>query len=109
MIVEIDLFSGRPNPRWELGPVEARALEKLEAGLRPAAGPPPEPPALGYRGFVYRSGGGMRRAYGGQIRGEERALEDPQRRIERLLLDSLPADLAAVRERVAPLLKGGAE
>lgn len=51
MEVELDLFSGRPNPRWELNAEEAATLadrlRDLPRGLRGG-----EPPSLGYRGFV---------------------------------------------------------
>lgn len=49
LLVELDIFSGRPNPTWRLSPGEAgELLEKLRAlgpGSRPRMG-------LGYRGFV---------------------------------------------------------
>jgi hypothetical protein len=54
MIIEIDVFSGRPNPRWELSPAEGdELLARLqEQSLPPGASPPPR---AGYRGFiVYR-------------------------------------------------------
>lgn len=47
---ELDIFSGRPNPRWMLS---AEQLERLRRQLNepvPAAAPPPL--GLGYRGFV---------------------------------------------------------
>jgi hypothetical protein len=49
--VELDIFSGRPNPVWELGEAEVRELEsRIER-----ATPSQEIialPGLGYRGFV---------------------------------------------------------
>ncbi len=53
MQVEVDVFSGRPNPAWEIGPDEARMLAERLAAL-PAAPPSPEPDGLGYRGVVVR-------------------------------------------------------
>ena len=51
MHVEIDVYSGRPNPSFELseplGKEFARMLEKLPRATREAA-----EPGLGYRGFV---------------------------------------------------------
>src|SRR5262245_54099195 len=51
MHVEIDVYSGRPNPSFELSEALskefARMLEKLSRATREAA-----EPGLGYRGFV---------------------------------------------------------
>ncbi len=50
MQVEIDLFSGRPNPVWDLTAAEVPALRaRLEA--LPAAAPATLPDRLGYRGL----------------------------------------------------------
>ncbi len=50
MEVELDLFSGRPNPRWSLSAEQVEELARRLAEL-PAAEPPTAPPALGYRGL----------------------------------------------------------
>lgn len=49
--VELDIFSGRPNPAWELGERDASEFESMIQRARPARGTV-ELPALGYRGFV---------------------------------------------------------
>src|SRR5688572_17801214 len=56
--VELDAFSGRPNPEWTLSSAEAAELAALLRGL-PALSDstPPEAP-LGYRGFWVRNPGG---------------------------------------------------
>lgn len=54
MHVELDAFSGRANPRWELSPAEVTDLKTRMAGL-PRCGHPAGEPALGYRGFVLSS------------------------------------------------------
>ena len=72
MIVELDVFSGRPNPTWSL-PVE-QAVELLEA-LKdlPPADKPLRGNGLGYRGFVLSNpdrAGGLAphiRIYGGIV------------------------------------------
>jgi hypothetical protein len=51
MRVELDIFSGRPNPSWELTVEEAYHLAMRLADL-PAAVPEFTPRALGYRGLV---------------------------------------------------------
>lgn len=54
--VEIDIFSGRPNPAWTLSAAEAAALARLLAQLPPGAAP--KAVGLGYRGFVVSDGSG---------------------------------------------------
>jgi len=48
--VELDIFSGEPNPKWELSEEQ---IEELEARLRVffVSTKPQTPPPLGYRGF----------------------------------------------------------
>jgi hypothetical protein len=48
--VELDLFSGRPNPRWTLAGRRVDELRDRVRGLSP--GDSKEIPGLGYRGFV---------------------------------------------------------
>src|SRR5207248_1561861 len=47
----LDVFSGRPNPSWELTPQEAQELVKRLTGLVPANRAPAQG-GLGYRGFT---------------------------------------------------------
>ncbi|SHE67960.1 hypothetical protein [Streptoalloteichus hindustanus] len=51
MRVELDAFSGRPNPVWEATAPESAELLSLLRRLRTSADPV-EPPGLGYRGFL---------------------------------------------------------
>lgn len=64
--VDLDVWSGRPNPTWTLTPEEevelAKHLRDLE-GIEKAV----EPPALGYRGFVLSSPGRRLRVYRGTL------------------------------------------
>lgn len=102
MLVELDLFSGRPNPRWELDARGRDHLAQLQRRLRPArAGA--DPPGLGYRGFVWRDGTGAAasRAYGGYLRILGATLGDPAFSIERYLLGCLPAEFESLRPRIA--------
>ena len=56
-LVELDVFSGRPNPSWPLTPDESRELLARMDRLEPDG--PEQRPVLGYRGFiVYRTGRG---------------------------------------------------
>jgi hypothetical protein len=98
--VELDIFSGRPNPRWELSPPEVRSLRSLQRFLRPTSTAPFEPPGLGYRGFGYQLDGSVWRAYRGFVAGNGLVLADPGSRIERLLLASTPAEYGELVARV---------
>lgn len=50
MQVEIDLFSGRPNPVWDLTAAEVSEL-KARLDSLPAGAPTAMPEVLGYRGL----------------------------------------------------------
>ena len=64
--VELDVYSGRVNPSWELPAEDSRELARRLAGLATAATPPAEP-GLGYRGFVISSPGRSVRVYQGVV------------------------------------------
>ena len=70
--VELDAFSGRPNPRWTLAGNEENELWNRIASLPPAPAQQ-EPEHLGYRGFVLRRGTTTARVYMGRIWVRERA------------------------------------
>ena len=101
MLVELDVFSGRPNPRWELDEERTRELRQLESRLIPARQAAPEPPGLGYRGFVYADAGGQVRAYRGYVKTARTVLADPSLSVEKYLLNQLPAEHAELRTRLA--------
>lgn len=58
--IELDVYSGRPNPVWNLDPKETEfllaQLEKLPSA--PDVTPPTE--RLGYRGFIIKPASGTR-------------------------------------------------
>lgn len=65
LVVELDVFSGRPNPRWTLaGEPLAEIVRSVRAGMMTEANPPTH---LGYRGFVLRGGGEQARVFGGAV------------------------------------------
>lgn len=101
MLVELDAFSGRPNPRWELDEQGSRELRLLEKRLTPVDGPAPEPPGLGYRGYVYSNDSGQVRAYRGFVTTCRAVLADPSRTVERYLTGQLPADHGEIRDWIA--------
>lgn len=100
--VELDIYSGRPNPSWPLSQADLRALAAILQGLEPTRDQAP-PDGLGYRGFVIRGDGA---ALAGHDRlvvyhdlifaGQGRAavvLSDPGRSVERWLAAWLGANL----------------
>jgi hypothetical protein len=99
VFVELDVFSGRPNPSWELDDRTSEELRQLQSRLTKARQTAPEPPGLGYRGFLYGDGD-RARAYRGFVRTPEGDLADPTFSIERFLLDRLPAEYSGLRSRI---------
>lgn len=56
--VELDIFSGRPNPRWALdGREEAELIERMSDRTVPFVAPMDTDGYLGYRGFVIKATG----------------------------------------------------
>jgi hypothetical protein len=66
MEIEIDAFSGRPNPTWVESPERAAAVSRALSSLVEAPARP-EPDHLGYRGFIIRQRGLHARVYGGYV------------------------------------------
>ena len=86
MLVELDIFSGRPNPRWELDEHAAETLRRLVSRLSVTSASPPEAPGLGYRGFVVTDDGERFRAFRGYVSRDGVVLADPTSSVERFLL-----------------------
>lgn len=55
MNVELDAFSGRPNPQWTLPFEDAKVIRAKIASL-PKTEDRPNIPDLGFRGFILTSG-----------------------------------------------------
>lgn len=105
MLVELDVFSGRVNPLWQLDAGQEQRVRALQQGLPERGEPMAEPPGLGYRGFRYTLDGVPWRAWNGAVAGRGRAFDDPRRTVERLLLELLPTEYAALRERITDELE----
>ena len=79
--VELDVFSGRPNPKWTMTEKSVAIWQQVEAS--PSAESLDEPNHLGYRGFVLRRGTTEARVYNGWIwvreHGGTRTLRDSSR------------------------------
>lgn len=93
MLVELDVFSGRPNPEWTLTAAEAAKLEVITTSLPVAAAPPPSFEGLGYRGIVVRNpadSGWSLVAFRDTVRirtqGKSEVRADPEAKVERWLL-----------------------
>src|SRR5690349_11395071 len=102
-MVELDLFSGRPNPRWSLSVAQAAELSGLLARLEASSATQEDVLAgLGYRGFRIEGGeDGPAIVWRGRYRSRSRRLADPERTIEWFLLDQLPPEHAGLRAVVA--------
>jgi hypothetical protein len=101
MLVELDVFSGRPNPQWELDEPTANELRRIMGGLTATTNELPVPPGLGYRGFILADGSGQSRVYKGYVTRANGVFADPSFTVERFLLDRLPVELQGLRSRVA--------
>lgn len=97
MDVEVDLYSGRPNPRFHLEQEVATELMRLLTDLPPLSGHAAPRETLGYRGLrimgmdespvaeIVVSGGVV---FVRDRDGAERQLKDPDRRLERWIIDT---------------------
>jgi len=87
--VQVDVFSGRRNPHWTLSGEPLRELERRLDGL-PEAEEPPDPPGLGYRGFLIEGSRAQVRAFRSVIivmrEGRTSAFKD-ERGLEQYLLN----------------------
>src|SRR5690242_3486970 len=85
MRVTVDVFSGRPNPSFDLDPDEADGIRQAIGSLPASTAGRPEPPDLGYRGWTIEDERlGRVHVYGENV--GDRA--DASRSLERLLLAS---------------------
>jgi len=107
MLVELDVFSGRPNPRWALDGHASQQLRELAKRLTSTRQAPADPPGLGYRGFVYSDAAGRARVYKGLVATDRGTFADPAFSIERFLLEQIPAEYAALRPDILSDLQRG--
>lgn len=103
MDVEVDLYSGRPNPRFRLEPAAAAELMRRVAALPPLSGRATPRETLGYRGLRIDAGVAQSPAIEIVVSdgvvfvrdrgGAERALQDLHRGLERWLIEAGTANL----------------
>ncbi len=103
LVVELDILSGRPNPRWPLAAPQAAAwAERLAGAGRPIASGPAPAPALGYRGLIVQGAATRWRIFGGRVERAGRVHLDEG--AERELLATMPP---ALRQQYGPALPRG--
>jgi hypothetical protein len=103
LVVELDILSGRPNPRWPMAGDQAAAWQSRLAGAgRPAASSVGVGPALGYRGLLVLSPTTRWRVFGGRVESAGRVHLDET--AERELLATMPPEL---RRQYGPALPRG--
>ena len=107
MQVELDIFSGRPNPVWGLTAAQVDEMGEIVRKLPLATEEPPSHPGLGYRGFVVTDD--ARRswrinAFKGFVQitdqGRVEVRSDLNRRLERWLLSSAGSLAPEIHRRV---------
>lgn len=90
--VQVLVFSGRPDPTWEISAEDAERVLALWRRAPAVGGPAQEAPALGYRGCVLHAPDGRAwTAFGGTVTGPDGDLRhDRDETIERLLRSGAP-------------------
>jgi hypothetical protein len=97
--VEVDVYSGRPNPSWQLNSMQARLLLRMLDGVeRPGrSGRSCDLPGLGYRGLRVTIAEGERtstwRVFDRCLDHDGRAFTDPRARVQAFLFRSTPPSL----------------
>jgi hypothetical protein len=85
-----DVFSGLPNPQWTIAGDLLAQLQLLLASLAQFhGGLVPKPPPLGYRGLIVQFAPGENlQVWNGYVVGARETWLDPDRRVERWLLET---------------------
>lgn len=96
--IRVFLFSGRPDPEWQVDETSGQKLEKLWNEFEPYSGDLPLAPPLGYRGCSLRYGSDVEYiSFGGYVTrnagGQSASRQDVCKRFEGLLLSTAPDDL----------------
>jgi hypothetical protein len=102
------IYSGRPDPEWEIDNEQLETLKDIWQKLPPSKIAPPSPPPLGYRGAAIRCASGEEWfAYSNIVTfkrgaGRPRHRVDHQRRFEQTLLATAPLNALPAGLRVPP-------
>jgi hypothetical protein len=95
------IFSGRPDPTWQVEEVIVQRLEEIWDLLEPLADECPSAPPLGYRGCFLRCATGREWfTYGGVVTlktgGGCESRKNKDRKFEKILLSSAPKGIFPV-------------
>lgn len=87
--VEVDIFSGRPNPTWKMNAVEAERVIRMLAQM-PRSSPDSFADRLGYRGILLHVPNATWRLFDGRAfeSSSGQGAIDGGRRLERLTIES---------------------
>ncbi|WP_369977387.1 hypothetical protein [Xanthomonas bundabergensis] len=107
MRVELDIYSGQPNPCWDLDAIAARGLRQQCERLPRVPTPAATPPALGYRGFRWQDGSAIWHAHAGEVTVGAAVYRDAAFSVERYLLATLPPAFAHLHARVQAAIERG--
>jgi hypothetical protein len=104
--IQIDIFSGRPNPELELHGADANRLREMLQRPREPRKDYAVPDQLGARGFVARFNEDPKeyRIVGDTLVIDGQAFLDPQRETEDFVISLLPG---ALKAQFLPLLRPG--
>ncbi|WP_155809838.1 hypothetical protein [Bradyrhizobium sp. URHA0013] len=104
--VEIDVFSGRPNPTWELGRRDLTALLRLLEKLSKVKSAAGAANGLGFRGFKvsFATRGTQRELYvkGNSVTDGPQRFSDNHKIVEKFLLAKMPPELHDQFDAVLP-------
>lgn len=109
--VELDIFSGRPNPSWELRDGQAQTLLNMLAGIRRSSAERRfhSPPDLGYRGLYLRivadSQPSTWHVFDGNLEHNGQFFDDSARTVEAYVFRSMPEQLSKDLSAILPQIK----
>jgi len=101
------IYSGRPDPHWEIGIEQLAEVKKLWERLPRSSTPPPRAPPLGYRGCTVDCTSGQQWfayngvvAFKGDAAAPARYRLDNERLFEKAVLDTAPVDVLPNQFRI---------
>ncbi len=111
LLVTVDIFSGRPNPQWQMSEAQSAEFAGRVRKLAPApGGRMPDAPDLGYRGMEVRdAAAGLPpiRVYGSFARVGDTVYRDDRRELETWLLRNADATVPEeLRTEIARQIRG---
>jgi hypothetical protein len=106
--IELDIFSGRPNPWWTVRPDDQAKLVTLLRDDLVGKARSDAVPSLGYRGFIVRFTSDHSEihihVFDGSIEFDGKSYRDKERAIERFIISTMPRELKERFKEVMPNL-----